>query len=268
MAGSELNLSLNDAANEYLAGLPAENKSASQPEIFKFIRWFGREKRFTDLTPAEVGNYAERLSISDTDYTRKLELVKGFLAYGKKKSWSKTNLGVHLKARKGKAGPRTPVAARQVEAIQMTREGYTKVEAEIASLKETSFQLTREITRAAADKDFRENAPLHAARERKGQVEGRLMELEAMLKAAVIVDEDQGPNLKAGIGKTVVLSDLSSGQEVRYTLVSSSEVDPLNGKISAASPIGRALLDKERGETAEITAPAGKLRYRIVRIES
>jgi len=110
---------------------------------------------------------------------------------------------------------------------------------------------------------------LHAARERRGHVEGRIMELEATLKAAVVIDEDEKPRgaAGAGIGDKVTIRDLASGDELCCRLVSPREADPGQGKISSASPIGQAIMGKCRGETVEIKAPAGTLRYRIKRLE-
>ena len=267
MTGTSQSPSLGDAASNYVAELPAEDSGASRQEIYKFIRWFGRERTFAGLTAAEIGNYAERLSISDTDYTRKLEIVRKFLAYARKEGWSKTNLATHLKARKGKTSPRSSSGHNTAETISLTQEGYNKLATELVALKDTRREVIEEIRKAAADKDFRENAPLHAARERRGQIEGRIMEIEGTLKAAVVIDKKQESGNRVSLGDSVILLDLGSGAELRYTLVSSSEVDPAKGKISGASPIGKAVIDKELGETVEIAAPAGKLRYRIKQIE-
>ncbi len=267
MTGTSQSPSLAEVASSYVAGLPPEDSGVSQQEIYKFIRWFGRERAFDGLTAAEIGNYAERLSISDTDYTRKLELIRKFLAYARKKGWSKTNLAAHLKARKVKTTSRSSSGPNTVETVSLTQEGYDKLAAELAVLKDTRREVIEEIRKAAADKDFRENAPLHAARERRGQIEGRIMEIEGTLKTAVVIDRKRESDNRVSLGDSVILLDLGSGAELRYTLVSSSEVDPARGKISGASPIGKAVIDKELGETVEIAAPAGKLRYRIKQIE-
>ena len=107
MANISQNPGLGEATNYFLSDLPPEKKGASQQEVSKFARWFGRERPFSGLTPAEVESYAEHLSLSDTDYLRKLDLVRAFLVYAKKKGWSKTNLGVHLKSKKTKAKQRS-----------------------------------------------------------------------------------------------------------------------------------------------------------------
>ena len=260
------NLSLGAVASCFLASLTPEAKGASQQEIYKFVRWFGGERPLAGLTAAEVANYAERLSISDTDYLKKLELLRGFLISVKKQGWSKTNLSVHLKAKK-KTAPQ-PLSRRRVpEAVLLTRQGYDDLKAELEALQSKRLEIIDEIRRAAADKDFRENAPLAAARERRGQLEGRIRDLEETLKSAMFLDERQESTLTVSIGDSVILSALDSGEELRYMLVSPSEVDPARGKISSASPIGRALIGRNQGDTVEVVVPVGKLRYQIKKIE-
>ena len=262
------NLSLGEAARRFLASLPAEEGEASQQEVYKFVRWYGWKQPVAGLTAPEVANYAERLSLSDTDYARKLELVRAFLVYARKEGWSKTNLAAHLKARKGKN--RLPSSAGQVlpKTIPLTQEGHAELETELAVLRSKRPQAIDEMRRAAADKDFRENAPLEAAREQRGYLEGRIKELEETLKSATIIDGKQKVTHKASIGNNVVLCDLSSGEELHYMLVTPREVDPTKGKISSVSPLGKALIGRGEGEIVEVKVPAGKLRYQVKQIKS
>ena len=261
------NPSLSETASRFLAKLSPSEREASQQEVYKFVRWYGWERPFAGLTAPEVANYAERLSLSDTDYSKKLEQIRGFLAYAKKEGWSKTNLATHLKAKKGKGEPQPSAKRGLPETIPLTSEGYAELEAELATLKSKRPQLIEEMRRAAADKDFRENAPLAAAREKRGHLEGRIKELEETLKAAVIIDGKQESTLKTGIGDSLILSDLTSGEELRYIIVNPREVDPSQSKISSASPIGKALIGQGKGEIVEVAVPAGKLRYQIKQIE-
>ena len=267
MSNGSQELSLSGAASNFLADLPPEKRGPSQQEIYKFVRWFGWERSFSGLTAAGVENYAEQLSLSDTDYMRKLELVRAFLAYAKKKGWSKTNLALHLKARKGKTKLQPLVRKGSTEKVVLTQQGFAELEAELSTLRGKRLEAIEEIRRAAADKDFRENVPLQAAREQRGHLEGRIMDLEETLKSAVLIDEKQHVSLKVDVGDSVILSDLASGQELRYTLVSPREVNPAKGKISSASPIGQAVIGRREGEEVEVTAPAGKRHYQVKRIE-
>jgi len=257
---------LGDAAGLYLASLSVEKREASQREIYKFIRWFGRERPIDGLRPAEIDDYSENAARSDPGHVERLPLVRAFLSYAKKKGWSKNNLGTHLKAKKTKT--RAVPAANNVvrETISVTREGYDKLNMELASLREQSQAAVEEMTRAAADKDFRENAPFHAAREKRGMIEGRIIEIEATLKAAVVIDENNKESQCVDIGRRFILCNPDKGTEMCYRLVGPREADPSGGKISSVSPIGKAVIGKKRGDTVEIHAPAGILRYQLKEI--
>ena len=262
-SGSEV--SLGEAARRFLADLPAEVRSSSQQEIYRFVRWYGWEQTFAALVPAAVANYAEQLSQSDADYSRKLESVRAFLSYARKQGWSKVNLATHLKTRK--ASNKSTVSRHgKHRPVSLTQQGYDELKAELTVLQDKRLQLIEDTRRAAADKDFRENAPLDAAREQRGHVEGRIIEIEAILGSALILNEAREATHAASLGDEIVLQDLASGEEVRYTLVSPTEVNVTSGKISGASPIGRAIVGKVRGDVVEVTVPAGKLRYKILNI--
>ena len=102
MNSGNQNLSLGEAASRFLAKLSPEERETSQQEISKFVRWLGRGRLLAGLTAPEVASYAEQLPSSDTDYVKKIELIRAFLVYAKKEGWSETNLAAHLKAKKGK----------------------------------------------------------------------------------------------------------------------------------------------------------------------
>jgi transcription elongation factor GreA len=258
---------LREAVAQYCAKLPPKEREASQPEVYKFARWYGWERPFSELAPPHIASYAEQLDVSATDYERKFEVLRAFFAHAKKAGWSRTNLGVHLKTRKGKAATAAGARRAPLPAAALSRQRYEELVAELDGLKNKSRELIKSIQLAAADKDFRENAPLDAAREERGHVEGRIKELEETIKAATIIGDTKSPAVKSGVGDTILLSDLASGEELRYKIVDPREVDPLKGKISIASPLGKALFGRSDGDTIEITVPAGRLRYQIKRIE-
>jgi len=260
-------LRLGDAVAYFLAGLSSDKKEVSQPEINKFVQWYGRERPLASLAAPEIANYAERLSLSDAGYSKKLEIIRTFLTYARKEGWSKANLAIHLKTKKTKASAPASTSQGVRETISLTRQGHAEIEAELAELKIRRLEVIEEVRRAAADKDFRENAPLHAAREQKGHIDGRIRDLEETLKSAVIIGEEKGNSLKAGIGDSVVLYDEASAKEMSYMIVHPKEVDPSKGKISSESPIGKAIVGKSEGTLVEIAVPAGKLRYRIKQVK-
>jgi transcription elongation factor GreA len=261
------NLNLGEAATSFLATLPPREGEAGQQAIYGFVRWYGGERPLAELTPREVADYAAQLSSLHTSYLSHLETVRAFLAYARKQGWSKVNLAAQLKPKKAKSSLPSPSRRNMPTPTSLTKEGYDELNAEIAKLKGRRTKVIEDMRRAAADKDFRENAPLDAAREERGHLEGRIIELEAILKSATILEEKQKPTPKASLGNSIVLHDEASGEELRYTIVSPREVDPTKGKISSNSPIGKAVIGRSQGDTLEITAPAGKLRYKLVQIE-
>ena len=267
MNSDNYNLSLGEAASRFLSNLSPEAREIGQQEVYRFVRWYGWERPLAGLTAREVANYAERLSSSNTDYTKKLELIRAFLVYAKQEGWNKGNLATHLKTRKGKTTFASSSRQGLPQTISLTQQGYTELEAELAALKSKRSQTIDEMRRAAADKDFRENAPLEAAREQHGQLEGRIRELEEALKSATVISGKQESTRKAGIGDSVVLQDMASGEELRYIIVSPREADPTRGEISSASPLGKAIIGQGQGKVVEVTAPAGKLRYQIKQVE-
>ncbi len=259
--------SLGEAATLYLGKLSAKDRDSSRAEVYRFARWYGWESAFSRLAGPAVASYAEQLNVTDIDYEKKMGILRSFFAHAKKAGWSQTNLSTHIKAKKSKAVPATAVGREIFETATLTQQRYDELAAELDKLKKKSRELVREIQRAAADKDFRENAPLDAAKEERGHVEGRIKELEHTLKSATIIQEKKEPARKSSIGDSILACDLDSGEECRYILVDPREVNAAKGKISTASPLGKALRGRVDGETIEITVPAGKLRYQIKRIE-
>ncbi len=239
----------------FLLTVPQRDRVKAQTEIYKFIRWFGLHRNADELSPVDVGSYGELISPSA------VKLLKSFLAYMCKKGFTRANLSPHLRAKRPSANL-TALQPRPRGQTTLTAEGYAEMESELANLKNQRASVIEEVRRAAADKDFRENAPLQAAREQKSHLEGRIEELEATLKLAKIVDGSQS-TVRIKIGDTVVLSELSCHQESSYTLVDPREANPTKGRISVASPLGKVLLDKEKGQVVEVAAPAGVFSYSI-----
>jgi transcription elongation factor GreA len=258
--------SLGEAATLYLGRLSAKDRESSQAEVYKFARWYGWESPFSRLAGPAVAGYTEQLNVTDIDYEKKIGILRSFFAHAKKAGWSQINLSTHLKAKKGKIV--ATLGKRDItETATLTQQRYDELALELDNLKKRSRELVIEIQRAAADKDFRENAPLDAAREERGHVEGRIKEIQQILKSAVIIQEKKEPTRKSGIGDSIIVCDLDSGEECRYIIVDPREVNAAKGKISTASPLGKALFGRSDGETVEIAVPAGKLRYQIKHIE-
>ena len=254
-----------DTAREYLASLSDKERIASQAEVERFARWCGADRTWQQVRAQDVANYAETFTGSVADASQRADAVRRFLAYAKKAGLTPTNMGSHLRLRKGAAAPARGVAHKEVQMSQQERD---RLDAELASLKAQRPRILQDIQRAMEDKDFRENAPLDAARQQKAYIEGRIRELEATLDRAVLVEERSAPGGDVvEIGSTVVLRNLTSGAETVYTLVRSSEVNAAQGRISFQSPVGQALLRRRAGDEVEVAAPSGTLRFRIERVQ-
>ena len=255
---SEHNPTLAEVADAFLSNVPPKERGKTQAEISKFVRWLGSSRQVKDVSPVDVASYGELVTPSA------VKPLKSFLSYIRKKGFSSISLAPHLRAKKTSSKTAVIWRSSEVQAT-LTTQGYAKLEEELANLKNQRSQVMEEVQTAAADKDFRENAPLEAARERKAHLEGRIKEIESILKQAKIVGKGQD-TFRAKFGDTVVLCDLSSGKEFSYTLVDPREANPAKGKLSVASPLGKAILDKEQGQTVEVVAPAGTFCCRIENI--
>lgn len=264
MSESRPGVSVGEAALAFLATLIPEDRQSKQQEINKFVLWYGRERAIDSLTVVEIARYGEQLALSRAEVRLRLAPVKDFLIYAKKKGLIATSLASHVGAA-GKTPSRTdPASKRQPKKqVIMTTEAINQMEGELATLKNERPRVANEIRTAAADKDFRENAPLEAAREHHEQLEARIKGLESTLNSAVVHKEDAAQVAIARLSCTVILQDLTSGEKMSYTLVSPNEVDVAKGKISTSSPVGKALLGRCTGEVIEVIIPLGKSRYRI-----
>ncbi len=150
--------------------------------------------------------------------------------------------------------------------IPLTRRGADKLKEELQRLKSVErHAVIQAISEARAQGDLSENAEYEAAKDKQGFIEGRILELEAKLAAAQIIDP---ASLDAGgrvvFGATVDLEDEASGAKVTYQIVGDDEADLKLGLISISSPISRALIGKEPGDIAEVQAPGGLRHWEIV----
>ena len=153
--------------------------------------------------------------------------------------------------------------------IPITKRGVEKLKAELHELKTVQRPaVINAIAEARAQGDLSENAEYDAAKDRQGFIEGRIRELEGKLAAAQIIDPsalDAGG--KVVFGATVELEEEETGEKVRYQIVGEDEADLKQGLINISSPIARALIGKEEGDTAEVQAPGGIKHYEIVAVQ-
>jgi len=266
MTQNDRAVSLIQAAKLYLGGVDSSEVNFRRQVINQFIRWFGRERLVSAIVAEEIANYAQRMSASDVESQKKLDILRTFLGYAAKAGWTERNMSVHLKARKGKTRV-TANIKKSRQTVFLTEHGYQAIQKELVILKGRRPQILEEIRKAAADKDFRENAPLHAAKERMGHLEGKIMELEETIKSAAIIDEKASVISIVSTGNSVILLDLSTNEKLNYQIVGPREVNPAKGRISSDSPIGKAVIGCKCGDIIEIEAPVGKLCYRLEKVE-
>jgi len=142
-----------------------------------------------------------------------------------------------------------------------------KLQDEIATLDyELHVELPKEILKARAHGDLSENAEYHAAKERQGFVNARLNQLKKRLADISMIDFTKIPRDRVGLGSVVVVLDTRREEEITYHLVTTEEADAPNGKVSTTSPIGRALLGKEVGDSVKVQSPGGVKELDILKL--
>jgi transcription elongation factor GreA len=150
--------------------------------------------------------------------------------------------------------------------IYLTSEGAVKLQAELEELKGPKRdEMAKRLRSAIQMGDLSENADYHKAKEDQGFMEGRIQELEYLLKNAVIIDAAVGPTDTVQVGSRVTVQE-GDGPEETYHLVGAKEADPRNGKISNESPIGRVLLGSHVGDEVTASTPGGDLKLKILKI--
>ncbi len=149
----------------------------------------------------------------------------------------------------------------------LTQGGYDKLRAELEELKTTGRkEAARAIAEARAQGDLSENAEYDAAKDAQGMLEMKISEMETVLSNARVIDESQLDDSKVAIMSNVTIKNLKTGKQITYKLVSETEADTKQMKISVSSPIGAGLLGKEKGDVAKITTPAGLMEFEVVDI--
>ena len=149
----------------------------------------------------------------------------------------------------------------------MTAEGYAALDAELKRLKtEERPAVIQAIAEARSHGDLSENAEYHAAKERQSFIEGRVAELEDKLARAQVIDLSRLSGAAVKFGATVTLLDEDSNEEAVYKIVGEDEADVRSGKVSITSPVARALIGKEEGDSVEVKTPGGQKSYEIVSI--
>ncbi|MBD3729793.1 MAG: transcription elongation factor GreA [Sphingomonadales bacterium] len=153
-----------------------------------------------------------------------------------------------------------------MEKVPMLAEGYEQLTADLKALRAERPKIVDAIEEARAHGDLSENAEYHAAKERQGQVEAQIAEIEDRVSRAQIIDPTTLSGDRIVFGATVTLLD-EDDKPVRYQIVGQTEADAKKGRISYNSPLGRALISKQVGDEIEVTVPSGDKFYLVEKIE-
>ena len=152
--------------------------------------------------------------------------------------------------------------------VILTYEGLKKLEEELELLRGPKrMEIKERIKVALSFGDISENSEYDEAKNEQAYVEGRIAQLETMLKNARVIDEEDVSTDKVTMGSRVTLLDMELKEEIVYTIVGSTEANPAKFKISNESPVGSALMQKKKGETVEVSVPDGVLKFKILKIE-
>jgi transcription elongation factor GreA len=154
-----------------------------------------------------------------------------------------------------------------MEKIPFTKDGLENLREELNRLVNVERPKNiRAIEEARSHGDISENAEYHAAKERQSFLEGKINELQDVINRSEVIEPDDDPADRVVFGRTVVLYDVQSDQEVAYQLVGPYESDPENGRISVNSPLGQALIGREVGDAVKVKTPKGIQEFEILEI--
>ena len=155
-----------------------------------------------------------------------------------------------------------------MDKIPMTAAGHARLETELKELKSVERPaVIKAIAEAREHGDLSENAEYHAAREKQSFIEGRILQLEGMIGKADVIDPKKMTGDSIKFGATVTLVDEDTEEEKTYQLVGEVEADIETGRLSIASPLARALIGKEEGDSVEVMTPGGGRSYEVVAVK-
>ncbi len=152
--------------------------------------------------------------------------------------------------------------------VILTIDGLNKLEKELENLKTVKRpEVAERLKQAIELGDISENSEYEDAKNEQGFIEGRILQLEKMLRNAKVIDEQEVGKDIVSVGSKVKLNDVNNSEEVEYMIVGSAEADPAHYKISNESPVGRSLMGQKVGSTVNVNVPMGTIQYKIVGIK-
>ncbi|MBI4498051.1 MAG: transcription elongation factor GreA [Chloroflexi bacterium] len=257
------------ALEQFLGTLPLVVRQESREELGLLVGWFGEERPLKELTPAMISTFTKTFGPQAPDLGRRLTLLRSFLTYLHHEGLVTRDLSaaVQLQAEAWSQTRMRAARPKGLGTVRLTPEGYEQLQAELEALKAQRPRLAEELQEARSGMPLDDAPSVDWVRHYQSLQETRIGELEAILKRAEVIQIEEVPEGQAVLGSTVVLRDLATNQTLRFQLVDSPESNPSQGKISAASPTGQAVLGHRPGDDVEVHAPIGTIRYRIEHIE-
>ena len=255
---------LSEALEQYLDSLKPEHRNTQGRYVRKYVEYTGLDVELQDLSRARVESYVEaQIRTTDPAAPDRVTALKGWFKYLHKSGLTEENLGVQVRVKRVSNGRMGRGGKRQqaVDTVEMTAEGVQALRNELLSLEADEPQLREAIAEARQDKDFRENAPLDAAREAMALNAGRRKEVEAALKRARIVGSSTGD--VAAVGSLVTVTRIDTEAQTAFKLVGPREANATERKISVESPVGKELLGRRPGDEISVEVPSGVIAYRI-----
>ena len=151
--------------------------------------------------------------------------------------------------------------------IIVSHEGLKNLQHELEHLKTVKRkEVAQAIQQARAYGDLSENSEYDEAKNEQAEIEGKIAQLEATLENAIVLDDSELSTDKIGVGNVVVVHNIEDGEETEYKIVSTAESDPIEGRISDDSPLGKALLGHRKGDSINVETPVGIVRYTVTGI--
>lgn len=151
--------------------------------------------------------------------------------------------------------------------VILTEEGLRNLENELENLKTVKRkEVAEKIKVALSFGDLSENSEYDEAKNEQAEIEGKIAQLEATLENAIVLDDSELSTDKIGVGNVVVVHNIEDGEETEYKIVSTAESDPIEGRISDDSPLGKALLGHRKGDSINVETPVGIVRYTVTGI--
>ena len=272
------------SVNLYTNRMRKSRKETIKNDLSSFIQWLtiSLENKSYDensnleninlniIEPFFIEQYVKitNLKHSNQNASKKLTVARDYLNYIHTEGFTESNLGNHIRNKKGRRSGSASLKSKVHEGdlVEISKEYHDSLEKELNVKYKEREDVVVDINKAAADKDFRENAPLEAAREKQGLIESQIKTIEETLRKSVIFNTKRSnkKNKIAQIGSKVTLE--KENKRTKINLVASPEADVNLSKISLESPLGKALLGKGENDHVTILAPAGEIKYKIVKV--